>query len=160
DFLKIVLVHDGMGTLRCGPDATECRRGDALVIPAGRSHEICDSDSEPLSLYVVSIRSRVLELACFDPTVLSSGVVHLDPHTAEKVERSMRRLLFEQTLDTPTTGAQMIALALRLIADLASQEVPVTSRKSCVKRRRERPRVEAAASRLVASKKFSERSST
>ena len=119
DFLKIVLVHDGMGTLRCGPDATECRRGDALVIPAGRSHEICDSDSEPLSLYVVSVRSRVLELACFDPAVLASGVVHLDPHTAEKVERSMRRLLFEQTLDMPTTGAQMIALALRLIADLA-----------------------------------------
>ena len=118
DFLKIVLVHDGVGSLRRGPDATECRRGDALVIPAGHSHEICDSESEPLSLYVVSIRSRVLELACFDTAVLSTGVVHLDPHTAEKVERSMRRLLFEQTLDTPTTGAQMIALALRLIADL------------------------------------------
>ena len=128
DFLKIVLVHDGVGSLRYGEDATECRRGDALVIPAGRSHEICDSDTEPLSLYVVSIRSRVMELACFDPSVLSSGVVHLDPHTAEKVERSMRRLLFEQTLDTSTTGAQMIALALRLIADLArTAEVKGTS---------------------------------
>jgi len=119
DFLKIVLVHDGTGALRSGTEQTDCRRGDALVVPVGHAHEICDSESEPMSLYVVSIRPRVLETTCFDQSVLPTGVVHLDDHAAEKIERSMRRLLFEQTLDTPTTGAQMVALALRLIVDLA-----------------------------------------
>lgn len=119
DFLKIVLVHDGSGTLRHGDERTECRRGDALIVPIGQSHEIVDSASDPLSLYVVSVRPRILEAASLDMSILPTGVVHLDDHAAEKVERSMRRLLFEQTLDTPTTGAQMVALALRLLVDIA-----------------------------------------
>ncbi|MEM9382078.1 MAG: AraC family transcriptional regulator [Planctomycetota bacterium] len=119
DFLKIVLVHDGSGALRHGDQRTECRRGDALVVPIGQSHEIVDAESDPMSLYVVSVRPRVLEAACLDVNVLPTGVVRLDDHAAEKVERSMRRLLFEQTLDTPTTGAQMVALALRLLVDIA-----------------------------------------
>ncbi|MEM6673049.1 MAG: AraC family transcriptional regulator [Planctomycetota bacterium] len=119
DFLKIVLVHDGSGSLCQGERRISCSRGDALVVPIGQSHEICDSDGDPLSLYVVSVRPRVLETACFDPSVLPTGVLHLDEHAAEKVERSMRRLLFEQTLETPATGAQMVALALRLLVDLA-----------------------------------------
>lgn len=119
DFLKIVLVHDGSGTLRHGDERTECRPGDALIVPIGQSHEIVDSASDPLSLYVVSVRPRILEAASLDMSVLPTGVVHLDDHAAEKVERSMRRLLFEQTLDTPTTGAQMVALALRLLVDIA-----------------------------------------
>ncbi|MEM8710725.1 MAG: AraC family transcriptional regulator [Planctomycetota bacterium] len=119
DFLKIVVIHDGEGSLVQGESTSPCRRGDALVIPAGMPHEIVDGEKSPMSLYVVSIRPRVLETACLDPEVLPSGVLRLGSHAAEKIERSMRRLLFEQTLGLPTTGAQMVALALRLLVDVA-----------------------------------------
>lgn len=119
DFLKIVVVHDGEGTLIRGEESTACKRGDALVIPPGTLHEIADSAQAPMSLYVVSIRPRVLETACIELSILPAGVLRLGSHSAEKIERSMRRLLFEQTLALPTTGAQMVALALRLIVDVA-----------------------------------------
>ena len=119
DFLKIVVVHDGEGTLVRGEESTKCKRGDALVIPPGTLHEIADSAHAPMSLYVVSIRARVLETACLELSILPSGVLRLGSHSAEKIERSMRRLLFEQTLALPTTGAQMVALALRLVVDVA-----------------------------------------
>lgn len=123
DFLKIVLVHDGDGQLETR-DAGElvtadCARGDAIVVPAGQTHRIVDSEDAPLSLYVVSIRPSVLEAAAFEPAIMPSGVVRLEHHAAERIERGMRRLLFEQTLDGPITGAQMTALALRLVVDLA-----------------------------------------
>lgn len=119
DFLKIVLVHNGSGGLRFGERTIPCRKGDALVVPIGQAHEIIDAPNDPLSLYVVSLRPKVLEAAAFDGAILPHGVVPLDDHAAEKVERNMRRLLFEQTLDQPTTGAQMVALALRLLVDIA-----------------------------------------
>ncbi|QDV05975.1 HTH-type transcriptional activator RhaR [Planctomycetes bacterium Poly30] len=119
DFLKIVVVHDGEGALARGDERVPCKRGDALVIPAGTSHEIIDSETSPMSLYVVSIRPRVMETACLDAGILPTGVLRLGSHSAEKIERSMRRLLFEQTLGLPTTGAQMVALALRLLVDVA-----------------------------------------
>lgn len=129
DFLKIVLVHDGKGRLESGTSGTPCAKGDALVIGPGVTHRIVDDDVDPLSLYVVSLRRNVLEAAALDVTVLPSGVVALDPHTAEKIERGMRRLLFEQSSDAPTTGAQMVALALRVLVDLArlSQAPEATS---------------------------------
>ena len=119
DFLKIVVVHDGEGTLIRGEESTGCKRGDALVIPPGTLHEIADSAQAPMSLYVVSVRPRVLETACLELSILPTGVLRLGSHSAEKIERSMRRLLFEQTLALPTTGAQMVALALRLVVDIA-----------------------------------------
>lgn len=120
DFLKVVLVHDGSGTFQVtGEEPRECRRGDAIVVPEGVPHVIADAEGEPMSLYVVSVKPALLGTVCFDTGLLTTGVVRLGDHSAEKVERGMRRLLFEQTLDLPTTGAQMAALALRLLVDVA-----------------------------------------
>ena len=119
DFLKVVLVHDGRGFLDVAGVRTECRRGAALVIPPGETHRIVDDEQQPLSLFVVSVQPKVLALAALDRGQLPHGVVPLDGHSAEKIERGMRRLVFEQTLDAPTTGAQMVALGLRMLVDIA-----------------------------------------
>lgn len=119
EFMKLILVHDGSGHLEMNGEVMPCRRGNALIVPVGTTHVIADSAAHPMSLYVVSVQPRILEASCFRPDILPSGVIQLSVHAAEKVERGMRRLLFEQTLDLPTTGAQMLALTLRLFVDVA-----------------------------------------
>ena len=119
DFLKLVLVHDGAGFIEMEGEETAVSRGDAFVVPIGTMHVISDSEGEPMSLYVVSVKKELLDATCFKPTSLPQGIIELGDHSVEKIERGMRRLLFEQTLDLPTTGAQMVALTLRLFVDIA-----------------------------------------
>lgn len=119
DFMKFIFVHEGRGYLEVGGEQKPCAPGNAIVVPIGLEHRIVDSADAPLSLYVVSIQHQILEATCFAEGTLPAGVLELSEHAAQKVERSMRRLLFEQTLDLPTTGAQTVALTLRLIVDVA-----------------------------------------
>lgn len=118
DFMKVILVHDGHGHLNVGGEVMPCTKGNAIIVPIGLEHALVDSAEAPMSLYVVSIQAHILEATCFAQDTLPSGVIALSEHAAQKVERSMRRLLFEQTLDLPTTGAQMVALTLRLVVDV------------------------------------------
>lgn len=119
DFLKLVLVHDGSGYIAMESEETPVARGDAFVVPIGTRHVITDSPDEPMSLYVVSVKRELLDATCFKPSSLPRGIIELGDHSVEKIERGMRRLLFEQTLNLPTTGAQMVALTLRLFVDIA-----------------------------------------
>jgi len=119
DFLKVIFVLQGRGALVDASGRAECHAGQALVVARGSSHQLEDRAGTPMSLYVVSIEPQVLRVACLDEALLPTGVVDLAPGEAERVERGMRRLLFEQTLDLPTTGPSMVSQALRLLIELA-----------------------------------------
>lgn len=119
DFLKIVFVLQGAGALaRPARELAPCVRGDVLVVPIGTEHRLEDAPGRPMSLYVVSIKPEVLRVAALDPALLPAGRVELRELDSVKVEGTIRRLLFEQTLDHPQAGARVVSLTLRLLADL------------------------------------------
>jgi AraC family L-rhamnose operon regulatory protein RhaS len=60
----------------------------------------------------------VLDVAALDPGRVPAGRLELDPALAGKVEGAVRRMLFEQTLDQPQSGAVVVSLALRMVAEL------------------------------------------
>lgn len=119
DFLKIVFVLQGAGALvRPNAERISCRRGDLLLVPIGQAHRLEDAPGKPMSLYVVSIQPRVLEVAALAPDLLPAGRLELDEAASSKVESTIRRLLFEQTLDQPVAGAKVISMTLRLLSEL------------------------------------------
>ena len=119
DFLKMVFVAKGEGFLAF-EDGTqiEAQLGDVLMVPIGQVHRLIDAPGAPMSLYVMSIQSRVLEAAALNTAAIPSGLVKLDALQSAKIETAVRRLLFEQTLVTPQTGAKVVSLCLSVIADL------------------------------------------
>lgn len=136
DFLKVVFVLQGRGALVTALARSACQAGQAIVVRAGLAHQLEDGQGTPMSLVVVSIERRLLDVACLDVGILPSGVIELAPAEAARVERGMRRLLFEQTLELPTTGPSMVVQALHLLVDLARIEAtpPATLEAARVKR--------------------------
>lgn len=119
DFLKIVLVISGSGSLiKSGETRCDCRPGDVLIVPIGQEHRLEDSPDKPMSLYVVSIQPQVIEVAALPTSLLPGGRVDLDESGSTKVESTIRRLLFEQTLDQPVAGAKVISMILRMLTEL------------------------------------------
>lgn len=118
EFLKIVFVLQGAGALVRADEQIQCRRGDVLLVPIGQEHRLVDALGKPMSLYVVSIKSDVLTIAALDHGLLPAGRLELGEVHSAKVEGTIRRLLFEQTLDHPQAGAKVISLTLRLLTEL------------------------------------------
>jgi len=119
DFLKIVFVLKGFGALvRHDSMRSDCRPGDVLIVPIGQEHRLEDAPEKPMSLYVVSIQPRVMEVSALPPSLLPEGRLELDESGSAKVESTIRRLLFEQTLDQPVAGAKVISMTLRLLTEL------------------------------------------
>ena len=136
DFLKVVFVLQGAGALVTEGGRSDCHAGQAIVVPLGLPHQLEDSTEAPMSLYVVSVQPRIVAATATPAGVLPSGVVDLEPTEASRVERGMRRLLFEQTLDQPTTGLSMVAQTLRLLVVLArsTQSAPGPATPAQIKR--------------------------
>lgn len=119
DFVKIIFVLKGAGAMvRADGTRIECRRGEVLVVPIGQDHRLEDVPDKPMSIYVVSIQHRVFEVAALDRALLPDGRLNLDESGSTKVETTIRRLLFEQTLDQPVAGAKVISMTLRLLTEI------------------------------------------
>ncbi len=119
DFLKIVFLGSGQGFL-VYPQKSRlpARQGNLLVIPAGCEHTLEDGPNTPTNLYVISIRREIFEVAALDPSLLPTGVVDLNTQQIAKTEKTVRRLLFEQSLGGPQAGARVVSLSLRLLTEL------------------------------------------
>ena len=122
DFLKIVFLSSGQGFL-VYPDGERlpAQEGNLLVIPPDCEHCLEDSPHTPTNLYVLSIRRRVFEVAALDPALLPLGVLRLSPQQVGKIEKTIRRLLFEQSLREPQAGARVVSLTLRLLTELVDR---------------------------------------
>jgi AraC family L-rhamnose operon regulatory protein RhaS len=119
DFLKIVFLGSGKGFLVYSEgERIPAHQGDLLVIPAGCEHKLEDGPNTPTNLYVLSIRPEVFEVAALDPALLPAGVLQLTPQEVGKTEKTVRRLLFEQSLGGPQAGARVVSLTLRLLTEL------------------------------------------
>lgn len=122
DFLKVVFVLHGRGAFATVSARNACQAGQAIVVRAGSTHQLEDEPGSPMSLLVVSVECRILGAACLDVGLLPSGVIEMAPSEAARVERGMRRLLYEQSLELPTTGPSMVVQVLQLLVDLARIE--------------------------------------
>ena len=122
DFLKIVFLSSGQGFL-VYPEGERlpAQEGNLLVIPPGCEHCLEDGPHTPTNLYVLSIRRRVFEVAALDPALLPLGVLRLSPQQVGKIEKTIRRLLFEQSLGGPQAGARVVSLTLRLLTELVDR---------------------------------------
>jgi len=119
DFLKIVFLGSGKGFLVYSEgERLPAHQGNLLVIPPHCEHKLEDGPHTPTNLYVLSIRPKVLEVAALDPALLPTGVLELTPEEVSKTEKTVRRLLFEQSLGGPQAGARVVSLTLRLLAEL------------------------------------------
>ena len=119
EFLKIVFLGSGKGFLIYSDgERIPAHQGDLLIIPADCEHRLEDGPNTPTNLYVLSIRPEVFEVAALDPALLPAGVLRLTPQEVGKTEKTVRRLLFEQSLGGPQAGARVVSLTLRLLTEL------------------------------------------
>ena len=119
EFLKLVYVVQGAGVLHSAAgDRAELRLGDLAIVPSGLEHRLADQEGQPMSLYVVSIRPEILQIAALDAHVLPVGRIELEKLASTRIETTIRRLLFEQTLAPSIAGPRVVGLALRMLAEL------------------------------------------
>jgi AraC family L-rhamnose operon regulatory protein RhaS len=119
DFLEVFYVLDGAGTFHLDGRPHPCRRGDIVVVPAGQAHRIEDDPAAPLALYGICVGPRVYGTEPVLLDHLPAGRLPVGKLLAAQVRADLRRLLFEQTLARPGSGALTVGLALQLLVLLA-----------------------------------------
>jgi AraC family L-rhamnose operon regulatory protein RhaS len=119
DFLEVFYVLEGRGLVHLDGSAQDCRRGDIIVVPAGRWHSFSDDPAAPLALYGICVGPRVWRAEPDLPEYLPAGRLPISKLLAAQVRADLRRLLFEQTLTRPGSRALVQGLALQLLALLA-----------------------------------------
>lgn len=123
DFLKLVYVLQGAGAyVTATGERTDLRRGDLVIVPVGLEHRLEDAAGQPMSLYVVSVRTEILHVAALDAASLASGKTRMDELASARAEATIRRLLFEQTLDPAVAGAKVVGLSLRMLGEMVRDD--------------------------------------
>ena len=116
DYLKLLLVFEGTGTLREGDDAHPLSAGDAAVVPPGCEHWI--EDRRPLSLYELCFRAD--EFADGWPkNSRESGNLWVANQAGDELLGLARRLLHEQLDNKSGAAAMARGLAWQMLALLA-----------------------------------------
>ena len=149
-FLKVVFVLQGRGALVTDEGRQSCAAGHAMVVPHGLHHRMEDGPGTPMSLVVVSVQRAVIDVAALEPGILPVGVLELAPAEAARIERAMRRLMFEQSLELPTTGPSMVSQALHLLVELARIEATPPVQTEAPRVRRTSPRLGDSNTRMQA----------
>lgn len=96
---------------------TPCAAGDVVIAPRGLRYNFADTPGSPMSLYVLCLDSKKVELP-------KAGVITGDDLLAQQVRDILRRLLFEQTLKRPAHDMMMLGLAQQLVALLHRADPP------------------------------------
>jgi AraC family L-rhamnose operon regulatory protein RhaS len=118
DFLEIFYVLDGAGAFHIDGRTHPCRKGDVVVVPAGRTHRLEDDSAKPLELYGICVAPRVWQT---EPSLLdglTAGPLPVSALLAAQVRADLRRLLYEQTLARPGSKAWVVGQALQLLVVL------------------------------------------
>jgi AraC family L-rhamnose operon regulatory protein RhaS len=118
DFLELFYVLDGAGAFHIDEGRYPCRKGDVVVVPAGRPHRLEDDPVKPLELYGICVAPRVWQAEPALLADLAAGPLPVSASVAAQVRADLRRLLYEQTLDRPGSRAWIVSQTLRLLVVL------------------------------------------
>jgi AraC-like DNA-binding protein len=121
DFIKVVFAMSGSGRVLIRDTEYRFRSHDVIVVPAGNKNRIIDDPGSAASLYVLCLDTELLR---FDPTIddrVPHGRLRTSVHFASQVQGRLRRLLFEQTQDTPSTPLTMVGDGIQLLSLLIKQ---------------------------------------
>jgi len=123
DFVKLLYVISGNGNIHVGEDSSAVQPRDMVMVLPGRKNRIEDSPNSPMSVYVLCIRKSLLS---FDPQALSAvplGLLPRQVHFAQRIERRLRRLLYQQLQNNPLTPLGMVANGLEIVSLVARQQL-------------------------------------
>jgi AraC family L-rhamnose operon regulatory protein RhaS len=116
-FPKILFAREGSGFLLTEKTKYRLQSGRIALIPKGLRHRILDTPQDPLSVYILCLRTPLVV------TLLQEGGLNfcrVIGHAAlgGAARRLFREILYEQTLDRPGAVPRVIGLVLELVGFL------------------------------------------
>lgn len=120
DFVKVLYVIAGNGTVHVADQSYDVESRDMVVVLPGRKNRIEDSPNAPISVYVLCLHRSLLG---FDPQVLAAlplGLLTRQAHFSQRIERRLRRLLYQQLQDNPLTPLAMVSNGLEILSLIAN----------------------------------------
>lgn len=119
DFLKVLYVLQGSGTVELKEGTRPIGKGDVVVIPPDLPHAIRDAPREALALIVLCLRRNALSAISGSLPDLGRMAVLRNYALGREVDRLLRQLFFEQSLSRPACAGMMTGLAFQLLASIA-----------------------------------------
>ena len=123
DFIKVLYVISGNGNVHVGEESYEVAPRDIVVVLPGRKNRVEDSPNAPISCYVLCVHRSLM---AFDTDSIASLPLGLQPrqaHFAQRIERRLRRLLFQQMQSSPLTPLAMVSNGLETLSLIANHRV-------------------------------------
>ncbi|MFN3148888.1 helix-turn-helix domain-containing protein [Bremerella sp.] len=123
DFVKVLYVISGSGHVHVAEDRHEVGPRDMVVVLPGRKNRIEDSPNSPISCYVLCVHRSLLT---FDPQAISAlplGLLPRQAHFAQRIERRLRRLLYQQLQNSPLTPLAMVSNGLEILSLISNHRV-------------------------------------
>ena len=127
-FIKVVYALHGSGNLFLGNKSIEFIAKDVLLVPPGKRNRIVDSADQPSSLYVLCVDPKLLAFDASIERQLVSGRLTRSAYLANRVEASLRRLLFQQSHSGKQASLAMAAATLDLFQVLVLKDKPARAR--------------------------------
>ncbi|HWL55007.1 MAG TPA: AraC family transcriptional regulator [Chthoniobacteraceae bacterium] len=134
DFWEVMLVIDGEGWVSHGHTRHPLRRGSLILVPAGDSYFLTDSEKAPLAVFCLCIRPTDARRELFAPLLPKRFAIARNLPLSQQAAFHLRAILLEQTCPGGYSEAVVTAQALLLLSKLVRQQ-------------EERPAAEAASLR-------------
>ena len=116
-FPKILFAREGSGFLLTEKTKYRLQSGRIALIPKGLRHRIVDTPHEPLSIYILCIRTPLVVTLIQEGELTFCRVISHGALGAA-ARRLFREILYEQTLDCPGAVPLIIGLVLELVGFL------------------------------------------
>lgn len=123
DFVKVLYVIAGNGRSHVGEEVYELAPRDIVMVLPGRRNRVEDSPNSPISCYVLCIHRSLLTFDSEAVASLPLGLLPRQAHFAQRIERRLRRLLFQQLQNNPLTPLAMVSNGLEILSLIACHQV-------------------------------------
>lgn len=116
DFLKIMFVLGGQGAVTSKAADYPLRKNDVIVVAPGFAHRIEDNANRALSLIVLCMKRPVLELIPGPALTFPPCRIYRNHALTAEARRTLRQLLFEQSMKKASCAMMMTGVTLELLA--------------------------------------------
>ncbi len=120
-FVKVIYALSGRGRVLIRDQEYVFAPNDVIVVPPRHKNRIIDDADDPSSLYVFCLSSNLLGFDRDWKSQIVAGPLRRSPQFSARVQRHLRRLLFEQTRRRPATPITMVGDAIQLLGVLIQQ---------------------------------------